>query len=457
MELGQQSQKMTSKKLLYVTLAYPGDLYSEKVFVDSELQALRREFDEIVLVPTDRFPRSANYERSLPEGVTADWALASDKVYSSKILKLPYIFHLDVIRAIWGMRREARSPRKWLKGLFQAINMVRSSIIISRVARRHNMSPRNTVLYSMWFADPAAGLARLALRDKWKMATRAHTSDLYDDRMLFRSRTLRSRLLRGVSKVFTISAKGAEYMKARYPEAAGRIAHHPLGALRTGPRDNSRQYLSENAVSFVTTARLDPVKSLSLIMDTLEEIARKRPDLKVSWTLFGDGPCLEDLVDQAARSNTPNFKVKFKGALPNDQIQHFYATERPDWFIMMSRSEGLPISMGEAMAHAIPIITTEVGDVTELVGPDCAILLPPPCDPDSNPGMPRSKESAPFSDSSAGYVHSPREYAELISAGIADPTLHDTMAQAAATRWAATFDASRLATRTASFLSSLIN
>lgn len=451
---------MTPKKLLYVTLAYPGDLYSEKVFVDSELRALRREFDEIVLVPTDPFPRCANYEHDLPEGVSADWNLADDKIYSSRILRLPYIFHTAVIRSLWDMRREARSPRRWLKGLFQAINMVRSSIIISRVARRHNMSPGNTVLYSMWFADPAAGLARLALRNKWKMATRAHTSDLYDDRMLFRSRSLRTRLLRGVCKVFTISAKGAEYMKSRYPEAAPRIVHHPLGALRSGPQDLSRQYLSANNFSFVTTARLDPVKSLPLIMDTLAELARIRPDWNISWTLYGDGPCLDDLVNQAANLNTPNFTVNFKGAVPNDQIQHFYATERPDWFIMMSRSEGLPISMCEAMAHAIPIITTDVGDVAELVSPECAILLPPPCAPDSNPGMPGLKDadshSDSHSDSHCEYTHSPREYAELIAAKIADPGLHDSMAHAAQTRWANNFDAARLAARTASYLSSLL-
>lgn len=429
---------MTPKKLLYVTLAYPADLYSEKVFVDSEIPALLQEFNQIVLVPTDPFPRHAAYEKMLPEGVSADWSLADDKIYSSKLLKTFYIFHPAVIRAIFDMRREARSPRQWLKGFFQAANMVRASQIVRRVARAHDMSPADTVLYSMWFADPASGLARLAMTDGWKMATRAHTSDLYDDRMLFRSKKLRSRLLRFVSNVFAISEKGARYMKSRYPEADERILHHPLGARRSGPPDSPPKHSSDSEISFVTTARLDPVKSLPLILDTLAEVARRTPDRNIIWTLIGDGPCLEHLVEQAENIHLPNFSVDFKGAMPNDLIQHFYATDRPDWFIMMSRSEGLPISMGEAMAHAIPVITTDVGDVAELVGDDCAILVPAPYDADGNRTL------------------SPAQYADIITQKVTDAPLRNAMATAAANRWATTFDATRLAQATARKLSSLL-
>lgn len=426
------------KKLLYVTHAYPGDLYSEKAFVDPELDALRKHFDEIVLVPTDLLPTLSNYEASLPDGVSADWSLARDPVHINKLLKAPYIFHPEVLRALWNMRGEARSLPQWIKGMFQAINMVRFGYIIRRIARKHDMTPDNTILYSMWFHDPAAALARLAARDGWKMATRAHTSDLYDDRMLFRSHSLRSRLLRSISKVFTISAKGAEYLKARYPEAADRIMHHPLGALRTGPADAPRNSRDGNTISFITTARLDPIKSLPLIMDTLAEVARLLPDRQIVWTLIGDGPCLAPLKVQANNIQVPNFSVVFKGALPNSQIQHLYASDRPDWFIMMSRSEGIPISMGEAMAHAIPLITTDVGDVAELASPDCAILLP-----------------APY-DSSGAPTLSPKQYAQIIAPKVADSNLRDSMAKSAVLRWSTSFDATRQASLTASSLASLL-
>ena len=55
------------KTLIYCTNEFPGDLYSEKAFVDSELPALRRRFSRIILMPCDRTTRDNGYESMLPE------------------------------------------------------------------------------------------------------------------------------------------------------------------------------------------------------------------------------------------------------------------------------------------------------------------------------------------------------------------------------------------------------
>ncbi len=39
------------KTLIYCTNGYPSAVFSEKVFVDGELTALRRHFDRIILLP----------------------------------------------------------------------------------------------------------------------------------------------------------------------------------------------------------------------------------------------------------------------------------------------------------------------------------------------------------------------------------------------------------------------
>lgn len=427
------------KTLLYATLAYPGDLYSEKMFVDSELPALRQHFDRIILLPTDLTTRDSDYASTLPEGVTVDWSLCEDRVYSSRLLKAVYVLHPFVLRTLWEIRGEARGIRRWLKGMFSAINIVRAGNIIRRAARRHGLAPADTVMYSMWFADVASAMARLGLNEGWHVATRAHTSDLYDDRPLFRSRRLRARLLGGLDGVLAISRRGTAYMRERYPEAADKIHFHPLGSVCHVCPCAEPTGTTSRRISLVTTARLHPVKCLDVLMDTLDRTAALLPDRQIRWTLIGDGEGMEDLLGQSRRLKSANLEVVLAGAMDNKEIQRLYDVERPDWFILMSRSEGVPVSMGEAMSHSIPVITTDVGEIRELADESCAVLLPGPY---SKAGTSRT---------------SPEQYAELIAPVVADTTHREKMAEAARKRWEETFDARILSGRTARFCAALLS
>lgn len=427
------------KSLLYITNGYPGDLYSEKMFVDPELRAMLRRFDRVVMLPTVRLPRGSGYADALPPGVSVDWSLCEDRVFSTKLLKAVYLFHPFVLRALRDLKGEARTPQQWLKGAFQAINIIRAGRVIRRVLRRHGMTPADTVLYSLWFGDPASAAARLALREGWHTVTRAHTSDLYDNRLIFRSRRLRARMLEGMDKVLTISRNGADYLRERYPASAHKIAHVPLGSIHSGgdaPPEVAGK--DRDTITLATTARLDPIKCLDLLMDTLDETALRLPRLRLRWVLTGDGECMDALRAQSRRLRAPNLEVVMNGAMDNREIQHFYQTDPPDWYIMMSRSEGMPVSMGEAMSHSIPVITTDVGDIRELVDEDCAIILP-----------------APFTADGAMRT-TPASYASLIAPVISDRPRRNRMAAAARSRWEKTFDAATLSARTAEICSSLL-
>lgn len=421
------------KTLIYCTNEFPGDLYSEKAFVDSELPALRRHFSRIILLPCDPATRTKGYESMLPDGVLADWSLMDDRLNHSRILKLSYIFHPFVIRSLIAMTGEARNPRQWIKGLFQAINTVTIGRVVRKTAEKFGLNPGNTVLYSLWFHNSAAALARLASIEGWHMATRAHTSDIYDEQMVFRSRRMRRHLLKSVDNVFTISTHGLEYLKGRFPEHADKFRHIPLGSVRlfrpADPESGSRT--DSDPVTLLTVARLDPIKRLDLIMDVLCETARRNPSRRILWTVIGDGECMPSLMQKAASLSCDNFDIKFEGALHNMEIQSRYAHNPSDWFIMMSSSEGIPISMGEAISYGVPVITTDVGSIGELVTPECAVMLPREVD-----------------------IH---KTAERLSGIIFDAGMRRRMGTAALARWEATFDASVLSERVAETLGSYIS
>lgn len=407
----------SDRTLIYCTNEYPGDLYSEKTFVDSELGALLRHFNRVILVPCENVPRVMGYEAGLPDGVEADWSLADDKVVHSRALKLLYIFHPFVLRSLCMMVGEARAPHQWVKGLFQALNAVAIERVIKRITHRRGCTPEGTVLYSLWFNNPAAALALMGRSEGWHVSIRAHTSDIYDHQIVFRSRRVRSWLLKSVDRVYTISSAGLEYFRNRFPEAAHKFRLARLGSTRLFST-SAEEPSSDGPVELLTVARLHPVKRLGLIMDVLAKVAGLNPDKELRWTIDGDGQCMEALVDKARALRVPNLQVRFAGALSNVEIQEQLSRTPPHWFIMMSYSEGIPISMGEAMSYGVPVITTEVGAIGELADSGCGILFPRDIDSE--------------------------ECARLLSSKIFDPELRRAFGARARAKWEGCFNSETL-------------
>lgn len=415
------------KNLIYCTNFYPGDLYSEKAFADPELHALSRYFDRSIILPLDDAGRAKGYADMLPDGITADWSLVEDRMQHSRLLKLIYIFHPFVLRSLRMMLGEARGLRQWVKGLYQAISTVATARVIRKVARRNNMHPDDTTLYSLWFHNSGAATAYLGEQEGYCVVVRGHTSDIYDDRMLFRSRRVRERLLDSIDAVLCISSRGREYLADRFPRHKDKFHVAHLGSPRL--YTPGKHAATPERVELVTVARLDPVKRIDRIIDVLGLVADAKPDRQITYTVIGDGECLESLREKAAECKRPNLRIDFTGALANEDIQRRYADNAPDWYIMMSETEGIPISMCEAMSYGIPVITNDVGEITELVTPDCAIIF--------------------------GKDITPRACADLIGDRIFDTSLRTRMGQSARARWQSEFNANEQAAKTARLISNL--
>jgi colanic acid/amylovoran biosynthesis glycosyltransferase len=70
-----------------------------------------------------------------------------------------------------------------------------------------------------------------------------------------------------------------------------------------------------------------------------------------------------------------NVMVKFWGNVPNRTILDFYKHNCVDAFLNTSSSEGIPVSIMEALAHGIPVIAPSVGGIPEIVHSQNGILL----------------------------------------------------------------------------------
>jgi len=127
--------------------------------------------------------------------------------------------------------------------------------------------------------------------------------------------------------------------------------------------------------SFGIVGRLVPVKDHSTLLRAFAQLLSVRPDCRLE--ILGDGPLRQTLEETAVRLDIAEF-VRFRGY--SADVAGFMS--RIDCLVLCSVSEGLPLSVLEGMAAALPIVGTDVGGMRDLVeGARCGWLCPP-----SDPG-----------------------------------------------------------------------
>lgn len=101
------------------------------------------------------------------------------------------------------------------------------------------------------------------------------------------------------------------------------------------------------------------------IFDLLDVIAANRDRWRGKLTLTIGGQWNEDRVLSFIKDNGLDEMVKFVGWVSGDAKSKILSTT--DILILPSYYEGLPISVLEAMSYAMPVITTPVGGIPEVV------------------------------------------------------------------------------------------
>jgi glycosyltransferase involved in cell wall biosynthesis len=141
-------------------------------------------------------------------------------------------------------------------------------------------------------------------------------------------------------------------------------------------RAAARQILGLPADALVvgTVARLDPVKDLNTLLAAFADLARELAEAVL--VVIGDGPELERL-EGAAREAGIESRISFTGAR-NDARRLVAAF---DVYANTSVTEGVSVTLLEAMAAGLPVVATRVGGTPEVVVAEETGLLVPAREP----------------------------------------------------------------------------
>jgi glycosyltransferase involved in cell wall biosynthesis len=334
-------------------------------FLYEELQCLSASFYHILLCPLDSANKS--FQRTVPENVKIFSPPFPD--YKSKILLLshgifkptPYkILIHDFIRSkVWTSRKKIL---RW----FVASLFIRTYLPVLKRILSTIENPDNVLLYFFWGLQWSQLVPCMPLL-KNKIAIRLHGSDLYE--FLYKDYIpLRELQLKRANLLVTVSETGKTYLTGRYPHLSLKIYLSRLGTTDYGWDPSG--YQRTNTYLIVSCSNLVPVKRIHLIPRILKFV-----NLNIHWVHFGNGPEIKD-IKKFCKLLPSNVSFEFKGFVPTSEIIRFYQEHSVDLFINVSASEGVPVSIMEALSFGIPVIATDVGGTGELISNKNGLLIP---------------------------------------------------------------------------------
>jgi glycosyltransferase involved in cell wall biosynthesis len=142
----------------------------------------------------------------------------------------------------------------------------------------------------------------------------------------------------------------------------------PLPDAKTRVETRAALGAADDAFVVGTIARLDPVKDLGTLVAAVAELG---PDRRVVAVVVGDGP-ERAVLERAAAEAGVSDAVKFLGQ--RDDARRWLAA--CDVYVNSSISEGVSLTILEAMAAGLTPVVTRVGGTPEVVDDSCGRLVP---------------------------------------------------------------------------------
>lgn len=357
-------------KVVILTSSYPFGAGEE--FLDGEAAHWPADRMDITVVPTS----VTGAARRLPDGVALDAHLAHYRTRWRKVVATAFaLVHVLLLREVVDLvrHRALTAPR-----LVSSVLVVGQTLLIRRGLEQMLAGVDDVAVYTYWHSSGTYAAVLLKRSGRLRVVvSRGHGSDVYEAITPARWHPLKRQMIAEVDHTWAVSADGARELVERYGAPAARVSVSRLGVVV--PKDVAPAPMpAPEPFEVLSLSSCIALKQLPLIARSLAEVALAHPESRIRWSHVGDGPELEPLRELAEEfcAAYANLTVWLPGRLAHDAVIEMLGTRGFDVLVNASRSEGVPVSIMEAMSYGVPTVAPDVGGVSELVGPDDGWLLP---------------------------------------------------------------------------------
>lgn len=344
-------RKNEMKKMLFVTSSYPFGM-GEASFIRPEIESLSQKFD-ITIVSRNAIDEQTS---TIPQNVKVLRYNFNSSSLSKFAIKT--IFSSHIYKETLYLIKKNKFSLSNLKRAFR--NCTRAFHFADYLNNVRKEMGDNVVLYTYWNDYSVLSLSMIKQNGD-KLVSRAHRRDLYllpDNNYYLPLKEVSNEK---TDVVVFISEEGKIYYEQNFNVPAKKMI------CRLGVKE---QHLStyapqENSISILSLSYVVPIKRIDRIIDAIERI----DSIKVSWVHIGDGKLMGEISEKAKQLLSPKENVTycFKGAMENSEALKYIRNNHIDLFVNTSDSEGLPVSMMEAMSFSIPVLGLDVGGVSEII------------------------------------------------------------------------------------------
>ena len=168
--------------------------------------------------------------------------------------------------------------------------------------------------------------------------------------------------LQNCSLCLTVSEFNRRYLLDRYPQiAAERVVVQRMGVF-VPPAQHMPVVHNTSPFEMLAVGRLHKVKDHAFLIRACSALKTSGHDIRCR--IAGDGPERRHL-DSLIRNLHLQSEVELLGHVPRGQLTALYG--RANLVVLTSRSEGIPLTLMEAMALGRPVLAPAITGIPELV------------------------------------------------------------------------------------------
>lgn len=204
----------------------------------------------------------------------------------------------------------------------------------------------------------------------------AHAYDIYVNPKADKLKNI----MENAAAVITISEYNKNYLKYDIGvENRIDVIRCGINGRKFNPRKTSKK--EQHPIKILTVSRFVEKKGIEYLIKSIPLVLKEIPNCE--FIVVGSGPLMESLQDLAKRLNVDSV-IKFKGDVSDSDLLNYY--NDADMFVLPcivaknGDRDGIPVAMMEAMALEIPLISTNVSGIPELVEDGISGILVPPKD-----------------------------------------------------------------------------